>query len=46
MPAATMDDFDLDIRLQSLDAPGEKYPPPTIELNCTTTSRRCTSDFC
>jgi hypothetical protein len=48
MPTATNDEFDLDIRLQRLspDAQAEKYPPPTVELNCTTTTRHCTSEYC
>ncbi|MFC9692853.1 hypothetical protein ACFTSF_30165 [Kribbella sp. NPDC056951] len=43
MPTATIDEFELDIRLQELRAEqlsAEKYPPPTIPLNCTT-SKYC-----
>ncbi|MFF1816540.1 hypothetical protein ACFVWG_04545 [Kribbella sp. NPDC058245] len=43
MPTATIDDFDLDIRLQeiSLDArEDERYPPETAPVRCTT-SKYC-----
>ncbi|GAA1702461.1 hypothetical protein GCM10009745_57190 [Kribbella yunnanensis] len=41
MPTATIDEFELDIRLQEPEQlSAEKYPPPTIPLNCTT-SKYC-----